>query len=96
LTVENGLWRYYNNFNYCNCNAVDSLRGVVPSIKKLPTTNLDTTIHTIILLPLCSPYWLVLVEKEGILHKASSNYGKELWNITTVHMNGTIRIELRM
>jgi hypothetical protein len=34
----------------------------------------------------------VLVLKEGILRKAEFNYGKEPWTITTVHMNGTIRI----
>jgi hypothetical protein len=36
----------------------------------------------------------LLVIKEGILCKAESNYGKEPWTITTVHMNGTIRIQL--
>jgi hypothetical protein len=35
----------------------------------------------------------VLVINEGILHKAESTYGKEPWNITTVHTNGTIRIQ---
>jgi hypothetical protein len=35
----------------------------------------------------------VLVEKEGILRKAESKYGKELWTITTAHTNGTIRIQ---
>ncbi len=34
----------------------------------------------------------VLVINEGILRKAESAYGKEPWTITTVHMNGTIRI----
>jgi hypothetical protein len=34
----------------------------------------------------------VLVINEGILCKAESAYGKEPWTITTVHMNGTIRI----
>jgi hypothetical protein len=33
--------------------------------------------------------------KEGILHKVESNYGKEPWTITTVHTNGTIRIQCR-
>jgi hypothetical protein len=33
----------------------------------------------------------VIVEKEGILCKAESMYGKELWTITPVHTNGTIR-----
>jgi hypothetical protein len=35
----------------------------------------------------------VLVIKEGILHKAESNYGKEPLTITTVHTNGTVRIQ---
>jgi hypothetical protein len=35
----------------------------------------------------------VLVINEGILHKAESAYGKEPWTITTVHTNGTIRIQ---
>jgi hypothetical protein len=35
----------------------------------------------------------VLVINEGILRKAESAYGKESWTITTVHMNGTIRIQ---
>jgi hypothetical protein len=34
----------------------------------------------------------VLVKKEGVLHKAESKIDKEPWTITTVHMNGTIRI----
>jgi hypothetical protein len=38
----------------------------------------------------------VLVEKEGILCKAESKYGKEPWTITTVHTNGTIRIQCRI
>jgi hypothetical protein len=33
--------------------------------------------------------------KEGILCKAESNYGKEPWTITTVHTNGTMRIQCR-
>ncbi len=37
----------------------------------------------------------VLVIKEGILCKAEFNYGKEPWTITTVHTNGTIRIQCR-
>jgi hypothetical protein len=37
----------------------------------------------------------VLVEKEGILHKAESKYGKEPWTITAVHTNGTIRIQCK-
>jgi hypothetical protein len=35
----------------------------------------------------------VLVIYKGILHKAESAYGKEPWAITTVHTNGTIRIQ---
>jgi hypothetical protein len=37
----------------------------------------------------------VLVINEGILCKAESVYGKEPWTITTVHTNGTIRIQRR-
>jgi hypothetical protein len=35
----------------------------------------------------------VLVINEGILRKAESAYDKEPWTITTVHTNGTIRIQ---
>ncbi len=35
----------------------------------------------------------VLLINEGILRKAESAYGKEPWTITTVHTNGTIRIQ---
>jgi hypothetical protein len=35
----------------------------------------------------------VLVINKGILRKAQSTYGKEPWTITTVHTNGTIRIQ---
>jgi hypothetical protein len=35
----------------------------------------------------------VLVINEGILSKAESAYGKKPWTITTVHTNGTIRIQ---
>ncbi len=35
----------------------------------------------------------VLAINEGILRKAESAYGKEPWTITTVHTNGTIRIQ---
>jgi len=35
----------------------------------------------------------VLIVKEGILRKAESKYGKEPWTITTVHTNGTIRVQ---
>ncbi len=35
----------------------------------------------------------VLVINEGILCKAESAYSKEPWTITTVHTNGTIRIQ---
>ncbi len=37
----------------------------------------------------------VLLTQEGILCKAESPYSKEPWTITTVHMNGTIRIQQR-
>jgi hypothetical protein len=37
----------------------------------------------------------VLLTEEGILHKAESPYSKKPWTITTVHMNGTIRIQCR-
>ncbi len=35
----------------------------------------------------------VLVINKDILRKAESTYGKEPWTITTVHTNGTIRIQ---
>ncbi len=35
----------------------------------------------------------VLVINEGILRKAESTYSKEPWTITTVHTNGTIKIQ---
>ncbi len=35
----------------------------------------------------------VQVINEGILRKAESKYGKKPWTITTVHTNGTIRIQ---
>jgi hypothetical protein len=31
--------------------------------------------------------------QEGILRKAESPYSKKPWTITTVHMNGTIRVQ---
>jgi hypothetical protein len=37
----------------------------------------------------------VLVIYKGILCKAESAYVKEPWTITTVHTNGTIRIQCR-
>ncbi len=37
----------------------------------------------------------VLLINKGILRKAESVYGKEPWTITTVHTNGTIRIQCR-
>jgi hypothetical protein len=36
-----------------------------------------------------------LIRKDGILRKAESIWKKEPWTITTVHMNGTIRIQCR-
>jgi len=35
----------------------------------------------------------VLIRKDSILRKAESIWRKEPWTITTVHMNGTIRIQ---
>jgi hypothetical protein len=35
----------------------------------------------------------VLVINKGIICKAESAYGKEPWIITTVHTNGTIRVQ---
>jgi hypothetical protein len=35
----------------------------------------------------------ILVMKEGILHKAESNYGKEPLTITRIHTNRAIRIQ---
>ncbi len=33
------------------------------------------------------------MQKDGILHKTESRYGSEPWTITSVHTNGTIRVE---
>ncbi len=35
----------------------------------------------------------ILIQKDGILHKAESIWKKEPWTIMTVHMNRTIRIQ---
>ncbi len=35
----------------------------------------------------------VLVTQEGIIHKAENHYSNEPWTITTVHTNGTIRVQ---
>ena len=35
----------------------------------------------------------VLVKKDGILCKSESLYDSDPWTITTVHMNGTIRLQ---
>ncbi len=35
----------------------------------------------------------ILIDKDGILHKAASRWNKEPWAIMTVHTNGTIRIQ---
>jgi hypothetical protein len=35
----------------------------------------------------------LLIAKDGILCKAESKFGKEPWTITTVHTNGTIRVQ---
>jgi hypothetical protein len=37
----------------------------------------------------------VLVQKDGILRKTECRYDSEPWTITSVHMNGTIRVECR-
>jgi len=37
----------------------------------------------------------VLIRKDGILCKAESIWKKEPWTITTVHTNGTIKIQCR-
>ena len=35
----------------------------------------------------------VLLQKEGILRKSESRYDSDPWTITTVHTNGTIRVQ---
>ena len=35
----------------------------------------------------------VLVRKDGILRKTESRYSSDPWTITTVHTNGTIRVQ---
>jgi hypothetical protein len=35
----------------------------------------------------------ILIRKEGILRKTESRYDSEPWTITSVHTNGTIRVE---
>ena len=35
----------------------------------------------------------VLIVKDGILRKSESKFGKQPWTITTVHTNGTIRVQ---
>jgi hypothetical protein len=37
----------------------------------------------------------ILIQKDGILRKAESIWKKEPWTITTVHTNGTIRIQCK-
>ncbi len=37
----------------------------------------------------------VLLTEEGILRKAESPYSKKPWTTTTIHTNGTIRIQCR-
>ncbi len=37
----------------------------------------------------------ILIRKDDILRKAESIWKKEPWTITTVHMNGTIRIQCK-
>ncbi len=36
---------------------------------------------------------ILLVRKDGILHKTENRYDSEPWTIMSVHMNGTIRVE---
>ena len=35
----------------------------------------------------------VLIRKDGILRKSESRYDSDPWTITSVHTNGTIRVE---
>ena len=35
----------------------------------------------------------VLVQEDGILRKTESKYNSDPWTITSVHMNGTIRVQ---
>jgi hypothetical protein len=35
----------------------------------------------------------ILIVKDGILRKSESKFGKEPWTLTTVHTNGTIRVQ---
>ena len=35
----------------------------------------------------------VLLRKDGILHKSESRYESDPWTITSVHMNGTTRVQ---
>eukprot|EP00804_Cyclotella_cryptica_P029494 CCRYP_011294-RA/>CCRYP_011294-RA protein AED:0.47 eAED:0.47 QI:0/-1/0/1/-1/0/1/0/96 len=37
----------------------------------------------------------VLLRKDGILRKTESQYESDPWTITSVHMNGTIRVQRR-
>ena len=37
----------------------------------------------------------VLLRKDGILRKSESRYESDPWTITSVHMNGTIRVQRR-
>jgi hypothetical protein len=37
----------------------------------------------------------ILIRKDGILRKAESIWRKDPWTITTVHTNGTIKIQCR-
>ena len=37
----------------------------------------------------------VHLQKDGILHKSESQYECDPWTITSVHTNGTIRVERR-
>ena len=39
---------------------------------------------------------IVLLRKDGILRKTESRYESDPWTITSVHTNGTIRVELNL
>eukprot|EP00804_Cyclotella_cryptica_P009546 CCRYP_006258-RB/>CCRYP_006258-RB protein AED:0.45 eAED:0.45 QI:0/-1/0/1/-1/0/1/0/96 len=37
----------------------------------------------------------VLLQKDGILRKTESRYERDPWTVTSVHTNGTIRVQRR-
>ncbi len=59
-------------------------RQIDPSNKRENKTHVDFD---------CKVDDKILIRKDGILHKAESIWKKEPWTITTVHTNGTIRIQ---